>query len=986
MSKPGVILKISVTNFVTYTYAEMYPGPHLNMIVGPNGTGKSTMVAAIILGLGGNPKTVGRGTKVSEYVKHNCQAARIDIVLKGNNTSNSNTVITREFDVNDRSIWRLNGSKVSQKDMLDNIALYNIQVDNLCQFLPQDRVQDFAKMNKQELRNQHKNALETVGKRTKKLQEAKDANSRLEGKVTNFNKRKKFLLMIKNIDRKIAWRNYEDINERRENIKADKAQATQILNAHKTTAQPIETDIKNKQRSVSKLQNHLAECVKVQEETKARIADILQREQELRTENMKLAKLQSDKEDLLNAYGNDEEMQRKLQQYADEIKQISNQIGVIEAKKSELQMSKRDKMYESRALENELSKIENVKQQRLEYLRRLDSDAYNATLWLRDNSQNFKGQVFEPMMLELNVIEPANAVYIENTIPVRDRVAFTCTNKEDMNSLIRSLRDNQKLGVNIVYSDPAEKVPMFQPRIPIERLRSYGLYAYLLSLLSGPPPIITYLCKNYRIHNTPVGNEQTNKSFEDVPKEISTFFSNKFKFSCSYSRYTGEKIVRQNEIRSDGCLSISVDLAKLENIQGQLNDNRRECERYDDQIRELQNGITQFTERKGRLAESLKNIRTVSQNIQTIDTRIRVVNTRLQQLQQDVTTEADIRNEADTKIKNIIKQMVNITKSQQEKFQAYSRLRCDIDVKQLQITILERQITTLENRAYDLRQICEEAERTLQNIKQQYDEITKDAKLALQKGKDISNGCTPNQDGFNEFREEYDKLSDNLEELEREKSEIVGRMECLTTADDDEMREYEQRLELIQQLEDSLRNDTTEIENINKKIAQMESNYLVPLQELVDQISSRFSAAFERMGCAGEVSIYQGNSPQDYEKYGLNIKVTYRNGEPLQELNNNIQSGGERAVATATYMLSLQELTPVPFRCVDEINQGMDEINERRIFELLFDSTSQPNTSQYFLITPKLIPNLEYVPSMKIHFVHNGPFVVPQTEWNRIKM
>lgn len=42
----------------------MHPGPQLNMIIGPNGTGKSTMVAAIILGLGGNPKIVGRGSKV----------------------------------------------------------------------------------------------------------------------------------------------------------------------------------------------------------------------------------------------------------------------------------------------------------------------------------------------------------------------------------------------------------------------------------------------------------------------------------------------------------------------------------------------------------------------------------------------------------------------------------------------------------------------------------------------------------------------------------------------------------------------------------------------------------------------------------------------------------------------------------------------------------------------------------------------------------
>lgn len=63
MFNPGSIRKIQVKNFVTYSYVEMYPGPNLNMIMGPNGTGKSTMVAAIILGLGGQPKTVGRGTK-----------------------------------------------------------------------------------------------------------------------------------------------------------------------------------------------------------------------------------------------------------------------------------------------------------------------------------------------------------------------------------------------------------------------------------------------------------------------------------------------------------------------------------------------------------------------------------------------------------------------------------------------------------------------------------------------------------------------------------------------------------------------------------------------------------------------------------------------------------------------------------------------------------------------------------------------------------
>lgn len=50
--QPGAIVRVKLTNFVTYTSAEFFPGPSLNMVIGPNGTGKSTLVCAICLGLG----------------------------------------------------------------------------------------------------------------------------------------------------------------------------------------------------------------------------------------------------------------------------------------------------------------------------------------------------------------------------------------------------------------------------------------------------------------------------------------------------------------------------------------------------------------------------------------------------------------------------------------------------------------------------------------------------------------------------------------------------------------------------------------------------------------------------------------------------------------------------------------------------------------------------------------------------------------------
>jgi hypothetical protein len=58
--QPGAIVRMKLKDFVTYTNVEYHFGSQLNMIIGPNGTGKSTLVCAICLGLGWGPQ-VGLG-------------------------------------------------------------------------------------------------------------------------------------------------------------------------------------------------------------------------------------------------------------------------------------------------------------------------------------------------------------------------------------------------------------------------------------------------------------------------------------------------------------------------------------------------------------------------------------------------------------------------------------------------------------------------------------------------------------------------------------------------------------------------------------------------------------------------------------------------------------------------------------------------------------------------------------------------------------
>jgi putative ribosome biogenesis GTPase RsgA len=71
----------SFVNFRTYDSVEFHTGPSLNVIIGPNGTGKSSIVCAICLGLGGKTGLLGRAQQLGDYIKYGCQKAKIELEL-----------------------------------------------------------------------------------------------------------------------------------------------------------------------------------------------------------------------------------------------------------------------------------------------------------------------------------------------------------------------------------------------------------------------------------------------------------------------------------------------------------------------------------------------------------------------------------------------------------------------------------------------------------------------------------------------------------------------------------------------------------------------------------------------------------------------------------------------------------------------------------------------------------------------------------------
>ena len=181
--------------------------------------------------------------------------------------------------------------------------------------------------------------------------------------------------------------------------------------------------------------------------------------------------------------------------------------------------------------------------------------------------------------------------------------------------------------------------------------------------------------------------------------------------------------------------------------------------------------------------------------------------------------------------------------------------------------------------------------------------------------------------------------------------------------------EYKNRKKEIETYAQEVEGNQDRLGALDQKIAEVRDKWYGPVTRIVENINTKFRSFFTKMKCAGEVIL---SEHEDYDKWGIDIRVQFRNSDDMQRLTSSYQSGGEKAVSTILYLLSLQGLTFCPFRVVDEINQGMDPKNERKVFEMMAEAATIAGTSQYFLITPKLLPDLTYNERMSILSIFNG--------------
>nr|MDO8082300.1 AAA family ATPase [Candidatus Freyarchaeota archaeon] len=147
-----MITEVKLNNFMSYDSISVPVSPNFNVIVGRNGTGKTSIISAIKIALGSLARE--RHRLLDRYIRHREKAARISIIVENKNgdgeriftdLDNDKIEITRILRKGKQSLFRLNGKPIKLHNLKALLSNAGINPDNPLVTIPQGQVNDLIK-------------------------------------------------------------------------------------------------------------------------------------------------------------------------------------------------------------------------------------------------------------------------------------------------------------------------------------------------------------------------------------------------------------------------------------------------------------------------------------------------------------------------------------------------------------------------------------------------------------------------------------------------------------------------------------------------------------------------------------------------------------------------------------------------------------------------------------------------------------------------
>ncbi|KAJ6964611.1 hypothetical protein NC652_002761 [Populus alba x Populus x berolinensis] len=1020
---PGNIIEIELRNFMTYDCLVCKPGSRLNLVIGPNGSGKSSIVCAIALGLGGEPQLLGRATSIGAYVKRGEESGHIKISLRGS-TKDEKITIIRRIDAHNKSEWLFNGKVASKKEVIEIMQQFNIQVNNLTQFLPQDRVCEFAKLSPVQLLEETEKAvgdpqlpiqhralvdksreLKTIEMAVKRngetLNQLKALNAELEKDVERVRQREVLLKKAESMKKKLPWLKYDAIKadylkakEAEKDVKQKLEEAAKTLN---NLREPIEKQKLEKPQMDAKCKR-LSNLIK---ENAKRRMELLEKESSLgvqirgkykemgdlkKEEESRQQRIIKAKEDLAIA----EAELRNLPVHEppkDVLDKLRSQISDLKVSANQKRIQKQDKEkvlnqknIALRHCVDRLKDMENKNNKLLQALRNSGAEKiFEAYHWLREHRQELNKEVYGPVLLEVNVSNRDHADYLEGHVPYYiwkcSMLALSCIlhpclhldylllllraslhemnadgkcesvlvqsfitqDPRDRDFLVRNLKSFDVPILNYVGDKYRHKEPFFISN----EMRELGIYSRLDQVFEAPDAVKEVLISQFGLEHSYIGSKETDQKASEVAKlRVLDFWTPENHYRWSVSRYGGHVSGSVDPVDRSRLLLCGSDVGEIERLRCRKEELEETVCALEEDLKLLMTEQRSIDEEEAKLhkqrEEIVSNVTLEMRKRREMENRVDQRKRKLESLLRE--------DDQDAVMAKLIDEAANLNTR---------RLQCAIDIKNLLVEAVaykwnfaEKHMTSIEFDAkireleHGLKQPAKFAQQVacqLEYCKKETEDHRQQLLAAKRHAESIAI-ITP------ELEKAFLEMPTTIEELEAAIHDTLSQANSTLSLNQNVVEEYEHRQGKIEAITKKLEADKEELKKCLAEIDALKESWLPTLRSLVTQINETFSHNFQEMAVAGEVSLDEHDN--DFDQFGILIKVKFREAGQLQVLSAHHQSGGERSVSTILYLVSLQDLTNCPFRVVDEINQGMDPTNERKMFQQLVRAASQPNTPQ----------------------------------------
>uniref|UniRef100_A0A2D4N836 Structural maintenance of chromosomes protein 6 n=1 Tax=Micrurus spixii TaxID=129469 RepID=A0A2D4N836_9SAUR len=1003
----GIIESIQLKNFMCHSMLGPFKfGSNVNFVVGNNGSGKSAVLTALIVGLGGKATVTNRGSSLKVFVKDGQSSADVSITLRNRGEDafkpeqygdciTINQHITseghRSYKLKSNTGVLISSKKEELTAILDH---FNIQVDNPVSVLTQE-------MSKQFLQSKNEGDKYKFFMKATQLEQMKDDYSYImETKQRTFDQveqggefleelRKQYLEKeeryrsiaalsemqneLQELQHQIAWAMVRDTEKEiktiRVEVTAQEAKTDKITERVKEWQNKVDT-VELKQRTMQDELEKITEeaqtlepsCIVLKTEVHAKRKGHNDAEAAHNRSQAELKRLLKDHEQL---YKKVEELKNSAKQIS-EPDQVEKQKTIDRLKEKLKTLQDQDESIDQQIIQFQQAvrsyeeDFIRFRKEENEVKKKLDSQQQQL-IQLKDSKTN-RMKRFGSYMPDLcEAIDAANAQGQFTFKPVGPLGAFIHLKDPELTVAVEACLKNLLLAF-CCDNHKDERVLQalmskccqagFRPPIIVIRFQN-NVYDVKSRAVFHPnfPTVLTAL----DIDSSVVANCLIDmRSIETVLLIKSNYEARRVMQHNKPPKYCkeaftadGDQVFEERyysfENRGPRFLSRDVE-ADISNLEREIEDRKAHILTIQQQIRSTEIDIKQ---NKRYLIDHQQH----KKELQITMRKTKLEITDLENVEESVvisTLEEEI-NDNQQKIETV-KERLNNQKAKLEE------LKCLLQEEEKKCAAIKEKINQIQEAAATIKDGLHQVEDELGRSKNYLKHYEEKERLHLESIKAFKHNIATKEKELEEMIVKASKIHPERIEITRTYKSLDTEMNRLRQKINSERERTGDREEIIRQLQEAkekYQSAESKSKNLKKFIrlldemmVQRHKTYLHFRRFLTMRCKYYFDSLLNQRSYSGKIEF-------DHKNERLSITVQPGNGNKAALDDMKSLSGGERSFSTCCFILSLWSIAESPFRCLDEFDVFMDMVNRRIAMDMMLKMADSQRYRQFILLTPQ---------------------------------